>query len=363
MTSLVAVFALAAGLSVPLGPSVNVMPEQGKSFELFQSEDATCQKWAQDHTGGEAGQDSINRNMATGAVAGTALGAGLGAVVGSASGRAGVGAAIGAAGGLITGLAAGASAGQAQEMAMQRQYDNAYIQCMYSHGNQVPALASEPVDNAPESIEAPPAPDFVLAETPQFVYSPVLGMYVALGIQQDLLYTGSSYLYNVNGIWYSSPYIYGPWGYFPRAMYPPIFSTIRIEHIRGFREAEFRRFNMDRKHYAGKMYRPDMMSERRGFERRETERHISERNMHRDAERRVDGHNAERSPGARMIGDRTGTGRRPLEPKQEAKLAPKQKQPAQKLKQTAPMQKQPAQMHKQSAQKTVIKSNPGLKNH
>ena len=76
--------------------------------------------------------------MRSGAIAGTALGAGLGAVLGSVSGHAGGGAAVGAASGVLVGTAIGSDSGRAYGGEAQRRYDNAYVQCMYSYGNQAP---------------------------------------------------------------------------------------------------------------------------------------------------------------------------------------------------------------------------------
>jgi outer membrane lipoprotein SlyB len=125
---------------MPTGPSVQVMPGTGKSFEQFQTDDAVCRQWAQQQVG-LAPHEVANQNTATGAVAGTVIGAGLGAALGTASGHAGPGAAIGAASGLLVGTAAGANTGQASGREAQRRYDNAYQQCMYAKGNQIPGAA------------------------------------------------------------------------------------------------------------------------------------------------------------------------------------------------------------------------------
>ena len=52
------------------------------------------------------------------------------------------GAAVGAGVGLLFGSAAGADAAQSHNYGSQRQYDNAYIQCMYAKGHKVPVPAS-----------------------------------------------------------------------------------------------------------------------------------------------------------------------------------------------------------------------------
>jgi len=50
---LVSVLALAGcAVAPPSGPSVMALPQQGKSFEAFQQDDATCRGWATQQTGG-----------------------------------------------------------------------------------------------------------------------------------------------------------------------------------------------------------------------------------------------------------------------------------------------------------------------
>lgn len=134
---LLSLFALNGCATLPSGPSVLVLPAPGKPFAQFQSEDMTCRQWAGTQIGMSA-QNVANQNTATGAVVGTALGTGAGALLGAASGDTGTGAAIGAGTGLIVGTASGANAGQVYGAQAQQQYDFAYIQCMYSKGNQIP---------------------------------------------------------------------------------------------------------------------------------------------------------------------------------------------------------------------------------
>jgi hypothetical protein len=129
-------------VTMPTGPTVMVLPAPGKQFEQFQVEDMTCRHWAEQQIG-MAPQDVANQNTATGAVVGTAIGAGAGALLGAASGHAGAGAAIGAGTGLLFGTAAGANAGQLSGYEAQRRYDHAYVQCMYSKGNQVPGQVQQ----------------------------------------------------------------------------------------------------------------------------------------------------------------------------------------------------------------------------
>jgi hypothetical protein len=131
--------ALVGCATIPKGPSVMVLPPQGKPFEQFMAEDAICRQWAAQQIGLNP-QETVNQNTVTGAVAGTVIGAGIGAAIGSTSGDMGSGAAIGAASGLLIGTAAGANTGQVYGWEAQRRYDIAYMQCMYSKGNQIPGV-------------------------------------------------------------------------------------------------------------------------------------------------------------------------------------------------------------------------------
>jgi hypothetical protein len=275
---------------MPTGPSVNVLPAPGKQFDVFAKEDGTCKQWAQSRIGNST-QETFDKNAVTGAVAGTAIGAGLGAAMGAASGHAGAGAGIGAATGLLFGSLIGSDNGQVSSREVQRRYDNAYMQCMYSYGNQVPGYhpvvlatpppppfaqaapmpsgdvppdAVAPPDNtpppAPPDVAPPqytqPAPVYV-EQAPQFVYSPQLGMYVAVGVPYDLVYTGSEYFYYYGGYWYHGPYYNGPWVFATRAYYPPALLRFNIGYIRYHRDYEFRQWRLHGRGYRGRFHSPE----------------------------------------------------------------------------------------------------------
>jgi outer membrane lipoprotein SlyB len=286
------IFSVLSGCAtIPAGPSINVLPAQGKSFDTFRAEDTTCRQWA-DQQLGTSVQQNYNQNVATGAVAGTAIGAGLGAAVGSASGHAGAGAVIGAASGLLVGTAAGSDSGRVYGRQAQRRYDNAYSQCMYTYGNQVPGYRRRVVAAPPQAPVAAPPPPVVVAQAPpmdtppppppemapgqftpppevyvddapQFIYSPELNLYVAVGIPYDLVYTGSEYFYFYGGRWYRGPYYNGPWVFAARRSFPPVLLRFRIDRIRYYRDVEFRRYEHDRAHFDGRFHRPEFRGERR----------------------------------------------------------------------------------------------------
>jgi hypothetical protein len=165
---------LAGCAQTPFGPTVQVMPGPGKSFDTFVSDQSTCKYFASDQVKGQA--DVANNQAVGAAVVGTLLGAGLGAATGAAFGDAGAGAAIGAGVGVAGGTGVGGSIAQNAQFGIQQQYDNAFAQCMYSKGNQVPGYApqyalepppthsrphararSHPVAHASEEVAATPA--------------------------------------------------------------------------------------------------------------------------------------------------------------------------------------------------------------
>jgi hypothetical protein len=149
-----AAFLLAGCAATPMGPTVQVMPGPGKSFETFQGDQGACKVYAADQVKGQA--DAANQRAAGAAVLTTVLGAGLGAAVGGAAGDAGAGAAIGAAAGAGTGTAVGANASANDQLNIQQQYDNAFAQCMYAKGEQVPGFA--PLAPPPSVAAAQPDP-------------------------------------------------------------------------------------------------------------------------------------------------------------------------------------------------------------
>jgi hypothetical protein len=287
VTPFLLLLALSGCVTLPTGPSVRVLPTQGKPFDTFRAEDAICRQWAEQHLGMSA-QETYESNVATGAVTGTAIGAGLGAAIGSASGRAGGGAIIGAATGLLLGSASGSDAGQVYGREAQRRYDNAYVQCMYSYGNQVPgyypraaaAVAAPPPTIAPTEMPPPPevypepeqypTPEEVYVnEAPQFIYSPDLNMYVAVGVPYDLIYNGSDYFYFYGGRWYRGPYYNGPWGPATRRYLPPVLFNFEISNIRRSRDVEYRRYTHDRTHYNGRIHRPEFRDKNQKRDRRD----------------------------------------------------------------------------------------------
>ncbi|HJV36479.1 hypothetical protein [Geomonas sp.] len=122
----------------------------------------------------------------------------------------------------------------------------------------VPAPA--PVVVAPQPVVVPsgyPAPPtLVVEQPPRFIFSPQLGLYLAVDVPYDMAYAdGGYYLYNA-GYWYYSPSYWGPWSFSGRRQLPVGLRKYRYEQVRHFRDREYRVYLHDRGHYRGNWYNP-----------------------------------------------------------------------------------------------------------
>jgi deoxyxylulose-5-phosphate synthase len=126
---------LSACVSAPTGPTVAVMPREGKPFDLFQQEDLYCRNFAANSV--KDTSEAALKEGATSAAIGAALGAVAGAVIqGGNHANVGTGAGVG----LLGGAAMGAMNSSGKQNQAQVQYNIAYQQCMYAKGNQVPSV-------------------------------------------------------------------------------------------------------------------------------------------------------------------------------------------------------------------------------
>ena len=161
-TAVGAVLLLGACADMPNGPSVMALPGTSKSSDQLRDDDYYCRNFANSHVGGVEPGEVSRSSTVKGAALGTAIGAGIGAAFGG-----GGGAAVGAGFGLLLGVAVGAGSGESSAYAVQRRYDQAYVQCMYGRGHRVPVsgrMASPPVylppppppSRAPSNVPPPP---------------------------------------------------------------------------------------------------------------------------------------------------------------------------------------------------------------
>ena len=152
LSSLASLALLLGGcVTVPTGPSVMALPGNGKSFDQFRADDADCRQFAVSQLGGATANDAATQSAVTSAVVGTALGAAAGAAFGGHQG-----AGVGAGAGLLVGSAYGVNSAQVSGTATQRRYDQAYMQCMYAKGEQIPGAGH--VTAAPAHYSPPPPP-------------------------------------------------------------------------------------------------------------------------------------------------------------------------------------------------------------
>jgi hypothetical protein len=138
----------------PMGPTIPVMPAQGKSMDQFQADENYCEQYAGDRASGKVNQanDTELRN----GVVGAALGAGIGALAGNTKG-----ALIGGGVGALLGSTSGAGYDQHR---VQRIYDIAYGQCMTARGNDVGGRSHrrrwrDAPPPPPQGGDYPPPPD------------------------------------------------------------------------------------------------------------------------------------------------------------------------------------------------------------
>ncbi len=147
----IALFSLASLVMVagcamqPVGPTVRVMPGPYKPFEVFQRDQYDCAQYADQQVAGQT--DAANGRALGAAVIGTGLGLALGAATGDGHAATAGAVAGGAIGGTI-----GADMSDRANFSLQRRYDNAYAECMYARGNQVPGFGR------PQAYPPPPPP-------------------------------------------------------------------------------------------------------------------------------------------------------------------------------------------------------------
>ncbi len=142
----IAILGLLAGCAMqPVGPTVRVFPAPYKPFEVFQQDQYECGQYAGSQVAGMADRAN-NRALGT-AVIGTALGLALGAATGD-----GHAATFGGVAGAAVGGTIAADQSERAGFSLQRRYDIAFAQCMYSRGNQVPGFQRS-------AAPPPPPPD------------------------------------------------------------------------------------------------------------------------------------------------------------------------------------------------------------
>lgn len=166
--SAAAIGLLAGCVSVPDGPSVMVMPGDGKNFDQFRGDDSECREFAHYQIGGKSAEQAAADSGVKTAAVGTAVGAAAGAAI-----NGGEGAGVGAATGLAMGSLIGADAANASGSTLQHRYDIAYEQCMYAKGNKVPMAGNvSSVHRQPRYYAPPPPPPYGYPPPPDYYPPP-----------------------------------------------------------------------------------------------------------------------------------------------------------------------------------------------
>jgi hypothetical protein len=129
--------------AVAPGPVVLVMPAHGRSLAQFKVDDDLCRDFALDRLGGVSPEAAAVAGVASTALAAMGLFGLAGAVIDGSNG-----ARIGAAVGAVTGAAGAGLRAYGPGSTTQARLDNAYVQCMFTRGHRVPAVASGPGEAA-----------------------------------------------------------------------------------------------------------------------------------------------------------------------------------------------------------------------
>ena len=135
---------LSACSTIPTAPSILALPGTNRTFDSFRAAAQDCRLYASRQITVPVTDPGVQS-----AVVGTAVGAAAGAAIGGQQG-----AAVGAGTGLLMGSAVGADSNREYTYGTQRQYDHAYIQCMYGRGHKVP-VSAEFAKNLSQSPAAP----------------------------------------------------------------------------------------------------------------------------------------------------------------------------------------------------------------
>ena len=153
LTGLTSLLLMIGCASLPTGPSVLVLQGSDKTFDQFVRDDVYCRDFSLRQVGGKSPGLACQNASVASSVTGTVIGAAAGAAIGGHRG-----AGVGAGTGLIVGSMAGSEANYRSEYSSQRQYDNAYVQCMYGAGHRVPVPAGLYSTERNERSTMPPPP-------------------------------------------------------------------------------------------------------------------------------------------------------------------------------------------------------------
>lgn len=106
-----------------------------------------------------------------------------------------------------------------------------------------------------ERVSSPPVVRFETA--PLFIEPSRLGFYVGVDTPYDIIFSSNFFYLYYGNSWHRSGHHNGPWVEVPYRELPPGIRKHRIEHIRSYRDREYRVYRNERNHYRGRNFRPD----------------------------------------------------------------------------------------------------------
>ena len=101
-----------------------------------------------------------------------------------------------------------------------------------------------------------PMPRIVLPAPPEFILSPSLGFYVAVGVPHDIYRVDRNYYLFQDNRWYRGTYYNGPWRAMNHNQLPRSLRLHNNDHIRAVRDEEYRHYQDNRDRYRGKHFKP-----------------------------------------------------------------------------------------------------------
>ncbi len=100
----------------------------------------------------------------------------------------------------------------------------------------------------------PPPPAIEVESSPEMVFAPEIGLYVAVGIPDDIVYVSGRYYRSYSGGWYRSRYYDGPWVFQGQKQLPRGLRQWNIEKIHQYRDMRGQQYKEQGPKYQGKHF-------------------------------------------------------------------------------------------------------------
>lgn len=109
------------------------------------------------------------------------------------------------------------------------------------------------INVGPPAVVVAPPPVEVEAP-PEMVFLPEAGIYVAIGVAYDIFFLSGRYYYFRDGNWFWAHGYGGPWTHVVYKSLPPGLRRYKVEHLREFREREYRAYRAEGPKFRGKHF-------------------------------------------------------------------------------------------------------------